>query len=43
MINGINGLNGTIKSAVEDSKEFHNVLNETLEDIKVLGNHISKY
>ena len=43
LINGMNGLNGTIKSAVEDTKEFHNVLNETLEDIKALGNHISKY
>ena len=43
MINGINGLNGTIKSAVEDTKELHNVLNGTMEDIKVLGNHISKY
>ena len=43
LINGINGLNGTLKSAIEDTKEIHNVLNDTMEEIKVLGNHISKY
>ena len=43
LIEGINILNGTIDGAVEDTKELHNVLNETMEGIKVLGNHISKY
>ena len=43
MIEGINGLNGTLESSVQDTKELHNVLNDTMEDIKVLGNLISKY
>ena len=43
MIEGINGLNGTLESSVQDTKELHNVLNDTMEDIKVLGNRISKY
>ena len=43
MIEDINGLNGNLESAVQDTKEFQNVLNDTMEDIKVLGNRISKY
>ena len=43
LIEGINGLNGTLESAVQDTKELHNVLNGTMKDIKFLGIHISKY
>ena len=43
LIENINGLNGTLESAVQDTKELHNVLNDTVADIKVLGNRISKY
>ena len=42
LIEGINGLNGTLESAVQDTKELHNALNDTMKDIKVFGNHISK-
>ena len=43
LIGGINGLNGTLESAVQDTKELHNVLNDTMKDIKFLGIRISKY
>ena len=43
LIENINGLNGTLESAVQDNKALHNVLNDTMEDVKVLDNRISKY
>ena len=43
LIEGINGLNGTLESAVQDNKDLHNILNDTMEDVKVLDNRISKY
>ena len=43
LIDDINGLNGTLESAVQDNKALHNVLNDTMEDVKVLDNRISKY
>ena len=42
LIEGIDGLNGTIESAVEDTKELHNALNDTMEQVKILGSRISK-
>ena len=43
LIEEINGLNDTLDSAVQDIKELHKVSNDTIVDIKVLGNRISKY
>ena len=43
LIDDINGLNGTLESAIQDNKALHNVLNDTMEDVKVLDNRISKY
>ena len=42
LFEGIDGLNGTIESAVEDTKELHNALNDTMEHVKILGSRISK-
>ena len=43
LIDDISGLNGTLESAVQDNKDLHNVLNDTMDDVKVLDNRISKY
>ena len=43
MIEGINGLNGTIEGAVEGTKELNNVLNDTMEHVNILGEHLSKF
>jgi len=41
LIDDINGLNDTLESAVQDNKDLHNVLNDTMDDVKVLDNRIS--
>ena len=43
LIDGINGLNGTLKSAVQNANVLRNVLNNTMEDVNNLGSRISKY
>ena len=43
LIDGINGLNGTLKSAVQNANVLRNVLNNTIEDVNNLGSRISKH
>ena len=42
LIEGINELTGTLESAIEDTKELRNVLNDTMEHVNILGAGISK-
>ena len=42
LIDGINGLNGTLESEVQNTNNIRYVLNDTMEHVNILGSRISK-